>query len=289
MPTSDVTVQPTGSQERTNTRWRVVTLMFILYTINCIDRIALSVGLPVISKEFALTPAMQGFILSAFFWTYCGYRLPGGWLADRFGARKIITATTFLWGSFQCISAAATSGVTLMLSRIGLGIFEAPFMPTTGRLTASWLHPRERAAGVTLVDSGAPLGSAFGGLIISSLIVFFASWRLAFLSVGILTLVFGFIIYWYLRDRPEMHPGVNKAELQHLEEEKARAGEAPDEMAHRRMSTQTFVFMVIGRIGWAMVFFGLVTWGPNYLAAARAMNIKGMGINTFAMFLSPAA
>ncbi|CAM5761621.1 MFS transporter [Bosea minatitlanensis] len=268
-----------------NIRWRVVALMFVLYTINCIDRIALSVGLPVIGKEFELSPAMQGLILSAFFWTYCGFQIPGGWAADRWGGRRVLGWSTALWGSFQCLAAAAVGGISMMLTRIGLGVFEAPYMPTASKLVAAWLPPTERSRGITLIDSGAPLGSAFGGLIISSLIVFFDSWRLAFLCVGVLTLLFGAYVIWQLRNRPDEHPEVNPAELAVIA---AKSEAVADDDGKRRMSGRTFAAMIVGRIGWTMIFFGLVTWGPNYLSSARGFDLKAMGYATFVIFAAGA-
>ncbi|WP_353181841.1 MFS transporter [Bosea sp. (in: a-proteobacteria)] len=268
-----------------NIRWRVVALMFVLYTINCIDRIALSVGLPVIGKEFELSPAMQGLILSAFFWTYCGFQIPGGWAADRWGGRRVLGWSTALWGSFQCLAAAAVGGISMMLTRIGLGVFEAPYMPTASKLVAAWLPPTERSRGITLIDSGAPLGSAFGGLIISSLIVFFDSWRLAFLSVGILTLLFGAYVIWQLRNRPDEHPEVNPGELAVIA---AKSEAVADDDGKRQMSGRTFAAMIVGRIGWTMIFFGLVTWGPNYLSSARGFDLKAMGYATFVIFAAGA-
>lgn len=52
---------------RMSTRWRVITLIFVLYTINCIDRISLSLAMPGITKDFAISPEVQGIILSSFF------------------------------------------------------------------------------------------------------------------------------------------------------------------------------------------------------------------------------
>ncbi|MFX5801358.1 MFS transporter, partial [Acinetobacter baumannii] len=79
-------------------------------------------------------------------------------------------------------------------------------MPTASKVVASWLPVTERSRGITLIDAGAPLGSAFGGLIIAWLIVTLDSWRLAFLVVGLLTLAFGALVVWQLRNKPEQHP-----------------------------------------------------------------------------------
>lgn len=271
----------------TNVRWRMVALMFALYTINCIDRIALSVGLPVIGKEFELSPATQGLILSAFFWTYCGFQIPGGWAADRWGGRKVLGWSVALWGGFQCLAAGALGAVSLLLARVGLGVFEAPYMPTASKLVAAWLPTTERARGITLIDAGAPLGSAFGGLLIAGLIVALDSWRLAFLAVGVLTLAFGAYVIWRLRNSPEEHPDVSPAEIALIAAKNAEATGSADD-GDRHMSKRTFAAMIVGRIGWTMIFFGLVTWGPNYLSSARGFDLKAMGYATFVIFTAGA-
>jgi ACS family D-galactonate transporter-like MFS transporter len=46
--------------------------------------------------------------------------------------------------------------------------------------------------------------------------------------------------------------------------------------------------MSFGRAGWAMIFFGLVTWGPSYLAQARGFDLRVLGASTFLIFFSGA-
>jgi MFS transporter, ACS family, D-galactonate transporter len=269
------------------TRWRMVSLLFVLYTINCIDRMSLSIAMPTIVREFHLAATLQGLILSAFFWTYSTFQIPAGWAADKFGARRMIGISAVLWGGFQCVAGFAVNGLTLLLSRIGLGVFEAPYMPAAAKLTAAWLPPAERGRGVTLIDSGAPLGSALGGLAISALIGMTGSWRAAFLIVGAVTIVFGLVVYRMLRETPEHHPSLSEDEARFIREQKAAAGETSG--AHTQpLPRSTIAAMVIGRIGWAMVFFGLVTWGPNYLSVGRGLDIRSMGFATFVIFLAGA-
>ncbi len=286
VPLSRVPIGNGHPPPRTHMRWRVIALLAVLYTINCVDRIALSVGMPTISGAFGLSAAMQGLVLSAFFWTYCGFQVPGGFLADRYSTRTVIGLAAVLWGGFQCLAGAATNGATLMLARLGLGACEAPFMPAASRLTTAWLPRLERARGITMIDSTAALGSAVGALLMSSLMVAFGSWRLAFLLIGLLTLVIGGIVYTQIRTRPDQHPGVDATELAYIRESPVSGPAAQPPALPRPMSTLTLVAMVVGRIGWAMIFFGLVTWGPTYLAKARGMNLQGMGFATFVIFLA---
>lgn len=271
----------------TTVRWRIFAIIFVLVVINLVDRVALSIAMPTIAREFELSAGMQGLILSAFFWSYAGLQIPGGWLIDRFGPRAMVTWATVLWGLFQSLAALATGGLSLILTRIGLGAAEAPLFPSGAKLSASWLSKRERGRGAVFMDCGGPLGAAVGGLTISWLILSLGSWRLAFLVAGLVTVACGVLAWWYLRDEPSLHPGVNAAELTRIRDADAPA--AASEEPPPRLAARSVAGLLAGRMGWAMVFFGLITWGPSYLSQARGMDLKALGWATFVIFLTGAA
>ncbi|MEQ0922161.1 MFS transporter, partial [Pseudomonas aeruginosa] len=93
-----------------NVRWRIFAIVFALTVINLVDRVSLSIAMPTIAGEFQLTPSMQGLILSSFFWAYALLQIPGGWLIDRYGPRRVIGWSTGLWGAFQTLAAFASGG-----------------------------------------------------------------------------------------------------------------------------------------------------------------------------------
>ncbi|KMO17771.1 MFS transporter [Methylobacterium platani] len=272
-----------ASAAATRVRWRIFAVVFALVVINLIDRTALSIAMPTIAREFDLSPTMQGVILSAFFWTYALLQVPGGWLIDRYGPRRLMAGATIAWGLFQSLAAVATGGLSLLLTRLGLGAAEAPLFPAGAKLNAIWLSPQERARGAVLMDSGSPLGAAFGGVIISFLILALESWRLAFLAAGLGTIALGALAWRTLRDDPAMHPQVNAAELAAIRAvpEGQRAAEVPPRIAARSLAG-----LMLGRMAWAMINFGLLTWGPSYLAQARGFDLKQMGSATFVIFLA---
>ena len=131
MSTSSLVLNPAAAQAvATRVRWKLFFLMLMLTSINYIDRASLSVAMPLIGKEFALDPAMQGLILSSFFWTYTFMQVPGGVLADRYKPRIVITLSTVGWGFFQTVAAVSTNWVMLLLTRLGLGVAEdLSFLP----------------------------------------------------------------------------------------------------------------------------------------------------------------
>src|SRR5580704_2938576 len=106
MSTSSLVLNPAAAQAvATRVRWKIFFLMLMLMSINYIDRTSLSVAMPLIGKEFDIDPAMQGPILSSFFWTYAFMQVPGGMLADRYKPRIVIALATIFWGGFQALAA----------------------------------------------------------------------------------------------------------------------------------------------------------------------------------------
>ncbi len=273
---------------RFTVRWRIISLIFILYTINCIDRISLSLAMPDITREFNLSPEIQGVILSSFFWAYCAFQLPGGYLIDKIGAKRILGVTSIFWGIFAAIGGLAMGGFTLVLSRLGLGAFEAPFMPAANKIVTQWLPDKERSRGITLIDSGAALGSAVGAIIVSSLIVWFGSWRAAFLVTGIISMIVAYIVYRKVKEFPHQHPQITEQELRVISQPTNTAVLPVSDTPVRqpKLDVTSLVFMFFGRIGFAMVFFGLVTWGPNYLVHERGLSLQYSGLATFCIFLA---
>jgi ACS family D-galactonate transporter-like MFS transporter len=262
----------------------------MLTSINYIDRASLSVAMPLIGKEFDLDPAMQGLVLSSFFWTYAFMQVPGGMLADRYKPRLVIALSTVGWGFFQTTAAIATNWPMLLLTRLGLGVTEAPIFPAGGKLNAMWMTPTERARGATLLTGGAPLGTALGAIVIAGLIAALGSWRLAFIVAGVATMACGLLAWWYIRNSPREHPMVSDAEARHIEEAHA---------AEDAQNTQTgsggwgayFRFrsvwcMCLGWMFFNIVFYGLLTWLPSYLFEAHGFDIKTLGGATFIIFFS---
>ena len=273
----------------TAVRWRIFFLLLLLMAINYIDRASISVAMPMIGKEFSIQPALQGVLLSAFFWTYALMQIPGGMLADRFGPRVVIATSTVGWGLFQAIAAAATGFFPLALARLGLGAAEAPLYPAGGKLNAIWMTRNERGRGATLLDGGAPLGAALGALLITGLIAEFSSWRTAFVVAGVGTMAIGVWAWFYIRNHPLEHPGVNEGEAAYL------AAEQADEEAASVPGSGKILEFLRFRSVWGMffgwmcfntMFYGLLTWLPTYLSKTHGLNIGKLGGALFIIFFA---
>lgn len=276
------------SARPSNVRWRIFLILLLLAAVNYIDRASLSVALPLISAEFKLTPALEGLMLSAFFWSYALMQIPSGMLLDRLQVRHIIGVATVSWGAFQALGGLAHNWITLLITRVGLGVAESPIMPAGAKLNGAWLTPNERGRGATLVDGGAPLGSALGAIIVTALIAWFGSWRLAFVISGTGTVLVGIWAWWYIRNHPSEHPLVNQAELDYI----TQANDAAKQSNGNRtgelrvlLKSRSVLCMFAGYACYNSVFYGLLTWMPSYLHQAHGLDIKAMGGATFLIFM----
>jgi ACS family D-galactonate transporter-like MFS transporter len=283
-------VEATDTLKRTGVRWKIFLLMLFLVSVNYIDRASLSVAMPLISKEFNIDPALQGLILSSFFWTYALMQVPGGMLADRFKPRIVIASATVFWGAFQAIAAVATNWPVLLLTRLGLGASEAPIYPAGGKLNAIWMTQTERGRGATLLDGGAPLGAALGSIVITWLIAVFGSWRMAFVIAGVGTMLCGLWAWYYIRNEPREHPSVNEAEARYLEQAHALEDAAtPASRGGSWMAYFRFRSVWCMCLGWMFfntTFYGLLTWMPTYLFKVHNFDIKTLGGASFIIFFS---
>lgn len=110
-------------------------------------------------RELGFDPAMMGFILSGFFWTYAVMQLPFGWFADRVGPRISLAVAVVWWSTFTALTAAARGVGTLFGFRLLLGVGEAGAYPSMAKVAANWgwPPPSSTAAPKSALPSHCPL------------------------------------------------------------------------------------------------------------------------------------
>ncbi|WP_286886148.1 MFS transporter [Aneurinibacillus sp. UBA3580] len=279
-----------GPMKPTNVRWQVFIMLLVLVAINYVDRSALSIALPVITKDLNLDPAITGVILSSFFWGYALMQIPSGWIADRYKPAGVVAGATVLWGIVQLFTGFVNGSKMLIALRFLLGVTEAPVYPAGGKLQSIWLTSKERGRGATLLDSGSPLGTAIGGPIIVGFMAWFGGWRSALIGTGILTIIIGLLTWRVIRGNPSTNPRVNEAERKYLETELNKEYNNAEILSTGAVGIKQYVrsgsfwFMCLGWFAYCTVYYGLMTWGPMYLAKTQHLDIKSIGTSVFIIF-----
>ena len=266
---------------RTRARWiPILALVAIGTAINYLDRSILGIAAPAITADLALTSLQMGAVLSAFSWSYALLQIPGGIFLDRYGTRLTYFIAVFFWSLFTAVMALVRSLNPLILTRIGVGIFEAPCFPANSRVLATWFPQGERARANAIYSVGQYVGLGFLSVPLFWIAQQFG-WRGLFLIAGVAGMLFAFV-WWALYREPAESRRANQAELDHI-----RAGGGGEyvgaplrfKWSHIRilLRHRQIVGAAIGQFGGnsTQVFF--LTWFPTYLVTERGMSFIKAG------------
>jgi len=295
-PASDSLAERPGSAVRmTRVRWSIVAVLFLVTTINYADRATLSITSSSISKQYGVDPVTMGYLFSAFGWSYVLGQLPGGWLLDRFGAKRIYLWSLFLWSLFTflqgtvvffTVSAAATVAA-LFIFRFGVGLAEAPSMPANSRIVANWFPAAERGTAVALFNSSQYFATALFIPVMSG-ITHKLGWNYTFLFMGVLGILFVPVMVRMI-NTPGQNTRINQAERDYI-----RKGGAFDESAlpapgvplakesswgsiKSLLTNRMMVGLFLGQYCISTLTYFFLTWFPVYLVKERGMSIMKVG------------
>ena len=129
--------------------------------INYLDRTVLGVAAPSLTRDLGLTPAQMGLVFSAFSWSYALLQIPGGIFLDRFGTRVTYFIAVVFWSVCTAAMGLVRTLNALILTRIGVGVFEAPCFPANSRILATWFPQQERARANSIYSFGQYVGLGF--------------------------------------------------------------------------------------------------------------------------------
>lgn len=261
----------TAPQAPTRARHWVVVFAVTLAILAYIDRVAISQAAPLISKDLGFSKQEMGYIFSAFALAYAAFEIPGGWMGDWMGPRRVLMRIVLWWSFFTAATGWAWNFVSMWVVRFLFGAGEAGCFPNLTKAFTTWLPVHERVRAQGIMWSFARWGGAFTPPLFA-LLFRWMGWRDVFHVFGLIGLVWGFFFFRWYRDNPKDHPSVNAAELALLEgaEETASGhGDVPWGKMVRRGS----VWLL-----WAQYFlltypwYFYITWLPTYLQEARHMD-----------------
>src|ERR1700722_16866727 len=164
-------------------RWGIVGLLSTASIINYLDRAAISFALPLISKDFHLTPETKGLLLSSFFWSYALMQVPIGWCADRLNLRWLYAGAFALWSLAQGLTGLAGSLAVLIGFRILLGLGESIYLPGGVKIVSLLFSGKDRGLPSGLFDFGTRTGLILEGLLVPWLLTRYG-WRHTFVLLG---------------------------------------------------------------------------------------------------------
>jgi len=284
------------AQKQTHVRYLILFMLFVVTTINYADRATISIVGASLQKDLGIDAVSLGYIFSAFGWAYVFGQIPGGWLLDRFGSKKVYAISIFIWSLFTLLQSfvghiSFISIVTsLFLLRMFVGLAEAPSFPGNARIVAAWFPTAERGTASAIFNSAQYFSTVLFAPIMGWITYVFG-WQYVFLVMGSIG-IFLSIIWLKVIYSPREHPLINEAEFSHIQQNgglvdmdhasgddsKGVQNEGPGwpyikQLLMNRMLLGVYLAQYcINAITW---FF--LTWFPVYLVQERGMTILKAG------------
>jgi ACS family hexuronate transporter-like MFS transporter len=259
----------------TRVRWWMLSLLFFATTINYLDRIVFSVLIPVIREEMHISDQEYGYLNGAFQLAYTvGYIFMGRFI-DRFGTRIGYAVSITWWSIAAAFHALTSSPMNLGFWRAMLGLGESGNFPSAIKSVAEWFPKKDRAFATGIFNAGTNVASMIGPPIIIWMMELWG-WRACFLITG--SLGFVWLVLWLIAYRlPDLHPKVNKAELDYIQADLAEDTEDVDigwGAALRHKQTWGFA---LGKFITDPVWWFYLFWLPPYLYDVRGFNLREIG------------
>ncbi|MGW5749343.1 MFS transporter [Nocardia rhamnosiphila] len=288
----------TAAPKAGRTRYLILAMLFLVTTINYADRSTLSIAGDSMQDQLHISSSELGLLFSAFSWSYLIAQIPGGWLLDRFGSKKVYGLAIFLWSVFTMMQGAigffAGAAIFLLfILRFAVGLAEAPSFPGNSRIVAAWFPTKERGFASALFNSAQYFATvAFAPLM--GWLVTAMGWEHVFTVVGgvgvVLAIVWTKVIY-----APRSHPRVQEAELDYISaggalvemdapttEQQQQTKEVTSGKQNLRhigtlLKNRTTLGVFVGQYFINTITWFFLTWFPVYLVQERGMSILEVG------------
>ena len=259
-------------------RFKVVLLSFLAVFICYIDRVNISVAIIPMQEQFGWSESQVGLILGSFYFGYMITMILGGYLADKYGGKKVLGYALLIWSLFTIITPFfAYQGLWwLILIRILMGLGEGVTFPSWHAIYARWIPFEERTRAVGFTNSGIAAGTLFG-FAVTALIIANYSWELVFYSFGLL----GFFWYFFwnkmVTSFPENNKFLSEEELHHIKMEAPSKESAPTVPLLKLIRNGPFMAIAVATFcnNWSLYTF--LSYLPKYVNAPVVQG--GMGID----------
>ena len=243
----------------------ILALLFLGWALGNLDRYIMNYAVLSITEDLNLSASSTGLLLSSFFAGYAIMQLPGGWLSDRFGARKVLIMSVIMWSIFTGLTGAAWSMFSMVIIRFLFGIGEGGFQPASSKII-SQVFPQEKRAGAMsiMLSSGGIVALIIPILSVSLLTTI--GWRVTFVIIGAIGAIIA-VLYWYFIKVSNNDENVN---IQN-------STTAPKGSFKMLFKTPLMLNLFIAYFSLYAVNWGLATWIPTYLVNVRGLNLVSLG------------
>ncbi|MEM9673646.1 MAG: MFS transporter [Bacteroidota bacterium] len=241
-------------------RYQMVGTTFILAMIVLFDRILISVAKDPVSADLALNDKQMGWVLSIFALGYALFQTPAGLLADRFGARRILTLVVSIWSVFTALTGAVWNFFLLLVVRFLFGVGEAGAFPGIARAVFRWVPVGERGIVNGINFSGGRIGAAIA-LPGAAWLISQVGWQMSFVILGVVGILWAVIWYAWFRDDPAEHASVSEEEREFIAEHTGSKNVETAPISFNKLFKSRGMWLLMGQYFCSnFTFFFCLTW-----------------------------
>ncbi|QBH98151.1 MFS transporter [Limnobaculum zhutongyuii] len=276
---------PTGKPKTWKARYTILSLIWLAWLLSFLDRMVMSVSLPFIGRDLGLDTTQQGLIISAFFIGYASFQIPGGFLADKFGARKIMAIGIAWWSVFTSLTGMVFTLPLMLAVRFLFGIGEGCFPAASWKMISTYFPSKERGRATAIQSTVNTLGPALAVVVAAGIIGAFG-WHMVFIVLGLPGLFIAAGIYFFTRDNPKDHPSITKEDLAELEADGTAADITSAPVPFKEVLKMPVLWQMAAI--WFLfdiTFWGFSTWLPSYLITVREFSLAKTGVMAAIPFL----
>jgi ACS family glucarate transporter-like MFS transporter len=263
-------------------RFVVLTILFSLSMLTIVDRVAISAAKVDISRELGFSDITFGLIFGAFALGYALFQIPAGLLADRFGSRLPMATVVGLWSLFTGLTIIIRNPAIFVGVWFFFGAAEAGAFPISARIIRFWLPARETGMAQGILFSGSRLGAAFG-LTLVSWAVAGLGWRIPFVVLGALGIVWAAAWLLWFRNTPEDSPWTSATERAYIRSD--RQSPAKTNTATQEISARVSIWrlretpaLILQYFASNFTFFLCFTWLLPYLRMRYQLGAAEAGL-----------
>lgn len=257
-------------------------LLCVMYLITYLDRVNVSTAAAGFAVDFHLDKTQIGLVFSAFAYPYLLFQIIGGWISDRYGARRTLIACGAIWSAATVLTGLAGGLTSLLLARLILGFGEGAALPAATTAMSRWVPGDQRGYAQGITHAAARIGNAVApGVIV--LIMAAHGWRASFYVCAAAS--FAWVVLWALTftEFPAEHPRISPEELARLPTPSTtRATATPPLLSlFRRMAPVTAVYFCYG---WNLWLF--LSWIPQYFLHSYRLDLAHSAMFASSVFFA---
>lgn len=266
-------------------RYLVVSILFVIWIVVYLQRV--NIGILLVDERFLSDlglvgqSAKQGLLMTLFLIPYAFSNVIGAPIGDLLGPRKAMLLGLLIAASAMFMGALATSFAVMLSARILLGIGQGIHYPTQSIIVNNWFPPEERGKANAIYGMG-----CIGPLLLGPLFTYLIAnwgWEYVLYLAGGLGLIFLIPLFnKMVTDFPDQNQFIKKEEQQYLAEcvprgQKLEVLSGGMKDIKPILLSSSFWLILISYSAYLSIWWGIVTWVPQYLNIARGFSLASLG------------